>query len=54
MKSGTDLDPVALKEVLTFRRDGGSREDALMLARLFFREKTKTKSPETGRKPVER
>ena len=52
MKSGPDL--VALREVLTFRRDGGNREDALTLARLLFQQKAKTQSLETSRKPAGR
>jgi hypothetical protein len=39
MKNASDIDRVALKEILKFRRDGGGREDALALAKLIFQKK---------------
>jgi hypothetical protein len=40
MKNASEIDRVALREILKFRRDGGSHEDALALAKLLFRLET--------------
>ena len=40
MKDPSAIDRVALREILQFRRDGGSREDVLALAKLLFQLKT--------------
>ena len=51
MKNASEIDRVALKEILKFRRDGCGREDALALAKLFFLLKSdRAASLETKRK----
>jgi hypothetical protein len=37
MKKVTTLELVALKQILKLRKEGGSREDVLDLAKLLFR-----------------
>jgi hypothetical protein len=36
MKRASDLEPVALEEILKLKRNGVSREDAFAAARLIF------------------
>jgi hypothetical protein len=50
MKNASEIDRVALKEILKFRRDGGSREHALALAKLFLQKADQAASLKAGLK----